>query len=251
MEREPGLRAKWKTALAIGVVAITLPIAALWREGIGAVSDLQTDVRSVAPQGATSARVELVLGTGGLELRGGASGLMDGAFAFNVADWRPAIAYTIEDGVGRLRVAQGNGGLVLPWDAADANNAWDVRLSDAIPLDLDVALGAGRGTLMLDGLDLTEFDADLGSGATTIDLDGDRKRDLNATIAGGVGPTTIRLPRDISVRVTVIGDAGHVIADGLERDGAAYVNDAYGETPIALRLTVESGAGDINLVVTE
>lgn len=251
MEGEPGLRARWKTALAIGMVAITLPIVALWREGIGAVSDLQTDVRSVATQGATSARVELVLGTGGLDLRGGAAGLMDGAFAFNVAKWRPAISYTVDDGVGRLRVAQGTGGVVLPWDAADVDNAWDVRLADALPLDLDLTLGAGPGTLLFDGLDLTNLTVKLGSGATTIDLAGDRTRDLHATILGGVGPTTMLLPRELGVRVTVIGGTGDVIADGLASDGASYVNDAYGQAPVALQLSVERGAGDINLVIAE
>jgi hypothetical protein len=248
-EGEPSLRARWKTVLAIGLVLIALPIAALWREGIGAVSELQTDVRSVEPQGATSARVELALGTGGLELRGAAVGLMDGEFAFNVAGWRPTIDYAVANGAGHLRVAQGHGGVVLPWDVDDVDNAWDVRLADAFPLDLNVALGAGRSMLKLDGLDLTSLKIELGSGATTIDLSGDRRRDLHATITGGVGPTTIYVPRDIGVRVNVTSGAGQVIADGFERDGAAYVNDNDGNTPITLRLTIERGAGDINLVL--
>jgi hypothetical protein len=235
--------------LAIVVVAIALPMAALWREGIGAVSDPQTDVHSVAPQGATSARAELALSTGGLDLRAGTDDLMNGTFAYNVADWRPAISYAVADGVGRLRVTQGNGGLVLPWDAADANNAWDVRLSGAIPLALDVKVGAGRSDLMLADLDLTELDIALGSGTTTINLAGARERDLHGAIAVGAGPATVYLPRDTGVRVTVIAGAGEVVADGLERDGAAYVNDAYGTTPVALQLVVRSGAGDVNLVV--
>jgi hypothetical protein len=38
-------------------------------------------------------------------------------------------------------------------------------------------------------------------------------------------------------------------AEGLERVGDAYVNDAYGESDITLNVAVQGGDGEINLQV--
>ena len=42
---------------------------------------------------------------------------------------------------------------------------------------------------------------------------------------------------------------GKISADGLRREGQAYVNDAYGASEATLNIDIRSGVGQINLEV--
>ena len=44
---------------------------------------------------------------------------------------------------------------------------------------------------------------------------------------------------------------GQVNASGLRIDGDDYVNDAYGESEVTLRISIKSGVGEINLELGE
>ena len=64
---------------------------------------------------------------------------------------------------------------------------------------------------------------------------------------GGVGPPTIRLPRDVGVRVEASGGIGSINVTGLKKRGRGYVNDAYGKSPVTLRIEVKGGIGSIEI----
>jgi predicted membrane protein len=81
-----------------------------------------------------------------------------------------------------------------------------------------------------------------------LDLTGPRKTNLEGTIEGGVGQATVRLPKDVGVRVEATGGIGSVDFRGLKRDGGYYVNDAYGKSPASIDLTIHGGIGQINLI---
>ena len=49
------------------------------------------------------------------------------------------------------------------------------------------------------------------------------------------------------MRVDVAGGLGEVQAEGLSRDGDAYVNDAYGKSEATLNVDIEGGVGLIRL----
>jgi hypothetical protein len=125
----------------------------------------------------------------------------------------------------------------------DARNEWDVRLNDVVPTDLQVQMGAGESDLDLDSLALTGLDLEMGAGKTTVDLTGDYGQDLDASILGGVGEATVLLPSKVGVRVRAEGGLGKINAQGLQRDGNAYVNDAYGDSDVTSRLTFKAGLG--------
>jgi predicted membrane protein len=108
-------------------------------------------------------------------------------------------------------------------------------------------MGAGQSDLRVDGLNLTNLEVNMGAGELHLDLT-EQKSNLRADIEGGVGSATIRLPRDVGVRVEASGGLGSINAHGLQRDGDAYVNAAYGKTPASIDLTIEGGVGEINLV---
>jgi hypothetical protein len=215
--------------------------------GTPKVGKMQRESKSVDPKDAQSARAQLEMGAGELNLTGGADKLMEGDFSYNVSDWKPKVGYDVSGEKGELVVKQGSAqGAGL---SGDARNEWDVRLNDELPTDLVVRLGAGESDLDLDSLTLTGLDLQMGAGKTTVDLTGDYARDFDASIEGGVGEATVMLPSGVGVKAKAQGGLGKINAEGLERVGDSYVNDAYGESDVTLNVKVQGGVGEINLEV--
>jgi hypothetical protein len=187
------------------------------------------------------------MGAGELNLTGGADRLMEADFAYNVADWEPEVNYDVSGETGELIVEQGQG--EGPPIGGDARNEWDIRFNDEVPTDLSVQMGAGESDLDLDSLTLRGLDLEMGAGRTTIDLTGAYEGDLVASIQGGVGEATVRLPSEVGVRVEAQGGLGQINAEGLQKEGEAYVNDAYGDSEVTLDVDIQGGVGQINLEV--
>jgi hypothetical protein len=231
------------------IVLVAGAVAALFLVSCGTqgIGDLQRESRSVDLDNAQSVRAELKMGAGELNLTGGADALVEGDFAYNVADWKPEVNYDVTGDAGELSVEQGSGEDVPV--GGEVRNEWDLRLNDDVPIDLNVEMGAGESDLDLDSLTLTGLDLQMGAGETTVDLTGSYDRDLAATIEGGVGEATVQLPAEIGVRVNAEGGLGQINAEGLQREGDAYVNDAYGDSDVTLDVDVRGGVGRINLEV--
>jgi hypothetical protein len=227
-------------AMLLGVCACTI-------NGNAPTGQLQTDAKEVKLGDAKSVRVEIKMGAGELKVVGGAKDLLDGQFTYNVAVWKPQVEYAVHGSEGLLTIQQ-------PGHVGSMGNAryeWDLRLNEKVPMSMSVELGAGRAELTLGKLSLNKLDLRMGAGETIVDLTGDWKNDLAAEIRGGVGRATVRLPRDVGVRVTAAGGIGAINAHDLRKEGGAYVNDAYGKSPVTLRVDVEGGVGEINLELGE
>src|SRR6266511_2201283 len=124
------------------------------------IGALQTDSQSVELGDAKSVRVEIVMGAGNLNVTGGADKLLQADFTYNVAKLKPEVKYTD----GTLVVWQPNSkGLSALPGITDYRNEWGLRLSDEVPMDLSVVLGAGSSNLKLAGLSLTGLDISLGA----------------------------------------------------------------------------------------
>ncbi len=215
--------------------------------GPQAVGQLQRESQAVDLENAQSARAELRMGAGQLNLTGGADALIEADFTYNVADRKPEVNYDISGDTGELIVKQGSGEGVR--FGGDARNEWDLRLNDDVPLDLNVRLGAGESDVDLDSLTLTALDHSMGAGETTVDLTGDYERDLAVNIESGVGEATVRLPGEVGVRVDAEGGLVEINTEGLQREGEAYENDAYGDSDVTLDVDIRGGVGQINLEV--
>src|SRR5215203_6485402 len=200
------------------------------------VGKIQRESKSVALEDAQSTRAQLKMGAGEVHLAGGADQLMEGEFSYNVSEWKPKLSYDVSGEKGELVVKQGSGEDVRL--GADARNEWDISLNDEVPTDLVVQMGAGESDLDLDSLALTGLDLQMGAGKTTVDLTGDYTQDFDASMQGGVGEATVQLPSEIGVRVNAEGGLGHINAEGLQREGDSYVNDAYGDSDVTLDVDV-------------
>jgi len=211
------------------------------------VGKMQSESNSVALENAKSARTQLKMGAGELNITGGADQLMEADFSYNVSEWKPKVSYDVSGKKGELIVKQGsaNGGDL----SGGARNEWDVSLNDELPTDLVVQLGAGESALDLDSLTLTGVDLQMGAGKTTVDLTGDYAQDFDASIQGGVGEATVLLPSGVGVKAKAEGGLGKINAKGLKKVGGSYVNDAYGESDVNVSVDVQGGVGEINLKV--
>ncbi|HEX2711754.1 MAG TPA: toast rack family protein [Candidatus Acidoferrales bacterium] len=233
------------TGLTGGAVAV---LVALLFFGIalshnrGGNRDLH-EVESIDRQGADSVRVHIEMSAGQLKLSGGASKLLEATFDYSNAEWKPKVRYDVSGTRGNLTVTQEGGGFHM----GTTHNDWDLRLANDVPMELKIEMGAGQGDLRLAGLALTKLNLEMGAGQAKVDLTGDWKKDLDAKIEGGVGAATIRLPKNVGVRVHASGGIGSINVHGLRQDAGEYVNDAYGKSPVTLRLSVEGGVGNINL----
>src|SRR5215203_7317986 len=209
------------------------------------VGKMQSESNSVALENAKSARTQLKMGAGELNITGGADQLMEADFSYNVSEWKPKVSYDVSGQKGELVVKQGGTeGVHLD---ADGRNEWDIRLNDEVPTDLVVQMGAGESDLDLDSLALTGVDLQMGAGKTTVDLTGDYAKSFDASIQGGVGEATVLLPSEVGVKAKAGGGLGKINAKGLKKVGDSYVNDAYGESDINLSVEVQGGVGEINL----
>jgi hypothetical protein len=232
--------------LAVLSVVVVLILCSCGAQGQG-VGELQRESRSIQPENAQSFAAELRMGAGELKAIGGADTLMEADFAYNVADWEPEVNYEVGSETGELSIEQG-GGEDAPF-GGDARNEWDLRFNDDVPLDLRVKMGAGESDLDLDSLTLTGLDLEMGAGETKVDLTGDYARGFAVGIEGGVGEATVLLPSDVGARVEAEGGLGKINAEGLQREGEAYVNDAFGDSDVTLEVGVRGGIGEINLEV--
>src|SRR5215212_3746376 len=211
------------------------------------VGKLQEESKSVDLKNADSVRAQLKMGAGELNVTGGADQLMDGDFSYNVSEWKPKVSYDVSGGESELLVKQGgaNSGSL----DAKARNEWDIGLNDEVPTDLVVQMGAGESELDLDSLTLKGLDLKMGAGKSTVDLTGDYAKSFDASIQGGVGEATVLVPSEVGVRVKAEGGLGKINAEGFQREGEAYVNDAYGDSDVTLDVDVRGGVGQINLKV--
>src|SRR5215217_312538 len=120
--------------------------------GTQQVGKMQHESKSVDPKNAQSARAQLKMGAGELNLAGGADQLMEADFSYNVSEWKPKVSYDVSGDEGKLVVRQGGAeGSNL---TGEARNEWEIRLNDELPTDLVVQIGAGESNLDLDSLSL-------------------------------------------------------------------------------------------------
>jgi len=212
------------------------------------VGELQNESQSVKLGDAESVTVEIEFGAGDLQVSGGAADLLEADFTYNVARLKPEVEYKNGD----LTVKQPETkGFPVLLGIGDFRNEWDLRLSNDVPMDLRVNMGAGTNDLKLAGLSLTRLDINLGAGKSTVDLSGDWARDLDITIDSGAADMTVRLPSQIGVQVEVEAGPVKVVASSLTKEGNVYTNSAYGASDVTLQINLKAGVGRVRLEVKE
>lgn len=209
--------------------------------------DVRTETQTVALEGATRAEVGLHMNAGELRVHGAdQEALLEASFEYNRDRDRPVVDYRRFGDRGTLQVRRSRRNSI-PFGRV--RNRWDLNLSKAVPLDLDIDLGAGQSDLDLRGLKLQRVEIDMGVGEMTLDLQGSHQESFNVKISGGVGSGKIYLPSEAGVRIKVDGGIGSVNAHGLTKQGGFYVNDAYGKSAVVIDVNISAGIGSLDLNV--
>ena len=212
--------------------------------GCKVAGELQEDTRTIELGKAESVELRLNMAAGVLRLQGGAGELMESYFKYNIDRWKPEVGYSLSGSRGILKVKQGkSSGMTV----GKKRNIWEIRLSNDVPMDIKVNLGAGQSKLDLRGLMLESLNVDMGVGELTVDLSGEQNQNLDVVIDGGIGSATLYLPRHIGVRVSVDGGLGSVNARGMNKKGNVYTNETYGKTDISIEIDIDAGIGSIDL----
>ncbi|MBE0712960.1 MAG: hypothetical protein IH583_11300 [Candidatus Aminicenantes bacterium] len=209
--------------------------------------EVMKDTQMVALQGATRAEVGLHMNAGELRVYGAdQEALLEASFEYSRDRDRPVVEYRRFGDKGTLQVRHARRNSI-PFGRV--RNRWDLNLSTAVPIDLDIDLGAGQSNIDLRGLKLQRVEIDMGVGEMTLDLRGPHQESFNVKIDGGVGSGKIYLPSEVGVRVKVDGGIGSIEAHGLTKQGGSYINEAYGKSAVVIEVEVDAGIGSLDLRV--
>jgi hypothetical protein len=238
--------------LATGVIVLgaLLPLTTGCAIGRGeplVVGEMTSQTESFELGDVRSLDLDLSVNIGSLRVVGGAEGLAEAEFRYNVADWKPKIDYRELGGRATLTIEQPDHQERSIPDKA--KNSWEIELNSDVPLSLNLDMGIGESVVALGGTSLTALDIDQGIGEMTLDLTGKWTSDLDVNIDGGIGSATVRVPDDVGVRIKANAGIGGVSALGFKRRDDVYVNDAYGESDVSIEIDVDAGIGSITIQV--
>jgi hypothetical protein len=199
--------------------------------------------KSVELDAAESVATELHISAGELHVEGGAPGLLESTFTYNVPEWEPVVDYRRDGSRGVLRVEQPN----FSARFANTQNTWRLKLNDRTPIALTANVGAGESTLMLGSLNLESVEVDVGAGEVTVDLRGTPMRSYDVQVNASVGQATIRLPKTVAIVATATSGIGGTNVSGLEKRGSTWVNPGHEQDPVVIHVDVKGGVGQIDL----
>jgi hypothetical protein len=207
----------------------------------GPVGPVVHEHHSVERGGATSARVEIGMTAGDLEVKSGAKMLFEGNFDFNVPVLKPEIAYAVDGTTGTLKVSQGS-------TSGNYENSWRLSIDETTPVDLHLTLGAGDAELVLGRVNLQSLAVRLGAGDLVLDLRGTPAKSYKVTVQAGAGDTTIRLPAGVGISASTSGLIGDSNVSGLEKRDGRWINPRAEASPVTIDLQVQHAIGDLRLV---
>jgi hypothetical protein len=213
----------------------------------------RTELLQVA---ATSAATDLTLRFGmadQFKLAGGAQALVDGSVRYNVDELKPTVSSTGN----RVIIDQSHDALVsFP---KDVQNEWDVRLSNATPLNLSVEAGAYKGTFDLGGLRLRGLNISQGAAETSYDFSEPNSEPMEK-LSFETGASTVvfnNLANANAAQIVFNGGAGDYALDfggtlarsadvQIEGGASTYTLRVPAGTPA--RVTLKGGMTSVNAV---
>ena len=222
---------------------LVLVVATLGLIGCGPgapTGPLEREQHAVERGAATRAQVEIDMSAGDLEVKSGATKLLEGDFAYNVPALKPAVGYAVDGDTGTLKVSQGSA-------SGNYENRWRLSLDEMTPVDLSVTLGAGDVRLVLGRLNLQHLTIRLGAGDLDLDLRGTPARSYSVNVQAGAGDTTIQLPASVGISASTAGLIGDSNVSGLEKRDGRWINARAEGSPVTIDLTVQHAVGDLKI----
>jgi hypothetical protein len=206
--------------------------------------------QEVALEGAQRARLHLQFGAGRLTLAPGAApgSLLQGSFSGGVSartkKTADALDVALRFPAGRLPP------FFAPWHwGAGARIAWDVRLSDEVPLELKLETGASETDLDLGSLQVTSLRLNTGASSTVVKLP-ERAGVTVVDADAGAASIVFHVPEDVAGRIRVRGALAGVEIDSerFPRQGEVYQSPGYEDADNRVEIEIDIGAGSVKVI---
>lgn len=238
-----GRRSIWLSLVGAALILVIL-VVSLQLFGVSAASGstVSGDQISQSLDGAIQAKVLIEPGAGSLQVRSLSEPelLIEGSVPPEGDDSIKS-SYTVVNGMGdyTLRSTQA---IFLPTNTNKMS--WNLNLTDQVPLDLQLALGAGNIDADLSSLDLDALQVNMGVGNSTLTLP--QEGSLDAQVEGAIGQLKILVPEGMAVQVNAnTALAGISVPEGYVNTGDVYESPGYDQAEQRTNLTVGMAIGSV------
>lgn len=160
-----------------------------------------------------------------------------------------------------------------PWGNLREGDQWNLGVTTAIPLELDLDFASGRADANLVGVQLTDLVVDGGSGVYTLILpDGAYDAEIDGgsgsgtvtlpmtasgeyKLDGGSGAISIEVPSSLALQIEFESGSGGISADNqltlIEEDGrdSVWQSENYDTASQQVELEIDGGSGHITVEV--
>lgn len=240
-----GRRSIW--AAIAGMILILIILAgSLWLFGVSTSPGftIQGETLQQTLDGATQAEVRIETGAGEVQI--GATvleGMLIEGSVPSGSNQRIESDYMVSDGVGHYLLRESGSTSFIP-GANTGSMAWVLNLTQAIPLDLYLALGVGSFEADLSSLQVDQLSVKSGVGSTKVSLPA--QDGLEANIEGAIGQIQVIVPTGVGIQLQA--DTAIVslqVPPGFVRDGDMYRSPDYQASPEKIDLTVNLAMGNV------
>jgi hypothetical protein len=197
------------------------------------------------------AEIEVTFGVGGLEIGklADSNELVEGVIGITENETLQQEFYFDED-TAYLHLGSTGTQFYPSWlfnDWEEGFRKWEINLTGAVPIDLEVDTGVGRAVINLDGLELLELNIDSGIGETIVYLP--ESDGYNAWVSLGVGKLVVYVPSDLNVRIHLGNGLGNTSISGdYIQTGSIYTFSGFDESEDRVELFVDGGIGEVRVV---
>jgi hypothetical protein len=245
-----GRRSTLGAVVAMGITIAILAGSLLFL-GAGTTTGqtLPGDQISQPAQGATQAQEQIQPATGSLRIAAFSSGedpqnLIEG----QLRKYRGETVrseYSVDGTTGNYRLYSSGISFVYVPNGSQGWG-WDLAMNPAIPVDLQVSIGAGDAILDLSELKINGLKVSMGVGQTTVTLPAEGS--FNGDLSGAIGELVVVVPSGAAVRIETTPALGATdAAPGFEKTDHVYTTPGYSSAANKIDLKVSLAIGKITI----
>ncbi|MEK6221138.1 MAG: DUF5668 domain-containing protein, partial [Chloroflexota bacterium] len=202
--------------------------------------------------GADEADVEIDFGVGELTINAlsNTTDLVQGKLDLNENETLSQ-KFEIVSGTAHLDISSEGTEFYPSWlfdgDKRSQSRVWQIDITDAVPVDLEINTGVGVSEIDLTGMQIGSLNVSAGVGETNVTLPDTGKFETH--ISGGVGKLVVYVPANIAVKIFVNSGLGNTTVSGnYQRSGSAYVSADYDNAVDKIDLFVSGGIGEVRII---
>lgn len=224
---------------------IALIVVGLWIVAAAFLRGTSTKSRNVAVDLQGARKMSLKVGHGAGQLRIGAGASMGKALEGECTDNVNVQSRLAGD---RLEVRVSGDVVFVPFAWNSRGLDWDLRLTNEVPLSLELELGANQSTVDLSGLRVTKFRLQTGASSTDVTLPA--LGIVAAEIQMGAAEVKVRIPQGVAARIRSKAGLAEINVDSsrFPRVDGGYESTNFSASENRVDLAIEAGVGKVSIL---